>query len=200
MLRHVALSPVRIVLGMLLGSTLLSLFFFVPIPRSFFPQISQFVLMSLFFLLPIGSMAWVVLGKHTGLQLQSRLLVFVIGILLLYGAFIVWPAYESGLAWYVGDPNKSVVFEDYHVWYIHQYPMDATLFDFISPLLVMATLFASWYILLPLGILLMIIAGRRWSQMQAHERWGSMAISVLAMVVPLVTWTASHQFWRWFID
>ena len=72
--------------------------------------------------------------------------------------------------------------------------------DIVISALVLTTVLADWWILLPLGILLLSIAHRRSMEVQAREQQISVAIGVLAIVVPLVTWTTSHQFWRWFLD
>ena len=66
--------------------------------------------------------------------------------------------------------------------------------------IMIGTLLAAWYILLPLGLALLLSMGFRCSGMPLRRRWATLAVRVLAVAVPLLTWTASHQFLRWFID
>ena len=201
MLQRVAPSPARIavrILTALLGGVLLGLLF-VPLPYSF-SLLNLYYLVSLVLLLLIVPAGLVALWKRRRLRLHGSLLVLVLGILLLYSAFILWPAYESGLASFAGNPNKAEEFASYHLWYIHEMPMDHTIADYMAVLIMMGTLLATWYILLPLGIVLIINLDSEWRGLQWHARWATLGVSVLAIAVPLLTWRASHQFWLWFID
>jgi hypothetical protein len=142
----------------------------------------------------------VTLWKRHQLQLHGSVPVLVLGVLLLYSALIVWPAYESGVASFAGNPNKEPEFSDYHVWYLHNSLMSHTLSDYMLVLIMGGMLLAAWYILLPLGIVMMISLSSRWRELQRTARWTSLVVGVLAIAVPLLTWRASHQFWLWFID
>jgi hypothetical protein len=203
MLQRTARPPAQIlarVLGVIIGGIVLGLVLFTPISRRFvFPLVQGFMFTSLVFLLVLGIASLVVLWKRGLPQLHQGLLILALGLLVLYGALILWPAYESGLAWYTADPKGSEEFETYHAWYSRQV-LDPTLFDIMTFVLVLATVFASWYLLLPLGIALAISMCWRWSEMNARGRWITVGASVMAIAVPPLTWIASHQFMRWFID
>jgi hypothetical protein len=148
----------------------------------------------------LGAVALAFLAGRGLRPLQRGTLVLIIGIFVLYSLLVLWPAYTSGLAWFPGDPKGSEEFEHYHVWYLRANTPDTTMLEIAIVALVLMTVLADWFILLPLGILLLSIAHRRRLEVQAREQQINVAVGVLAIVVPLVTWTASHQFWRWFID
>ena len=198
MLQRVALSPARMAVNILGVLLVLVLLFFAPVPHFSSSWLGIYYTMSLLILFLVGGASLIALWKRGRLRLHESLLVASIGILVFYGTLIMWPTYESGIAWHVGDPKGS--FEAYHVWYIHHNPLNATLSDFMIVPIMLGTLLAAWYVLLPLGIALLLSMGLRWSGMPLRRRWATLGVSVLAVAVPMLTWTASHQFLRWFLD
>jgi hypothetical protein len=142
----------------------------------------------------------VILRKRGPLQFHQGLLVLTLGLLVLYGALILWPAYESGLAWFTGDPKGAEEFEGYHVWYIREGPIDPALFDFMTFAIVLSAMLASRYVLIPLGIVLAISLCWWWPEIHARKRWLSITASLMAFTVPPLTWTAANQFMRWLLD
>jgi hypothetical protein len=195
-------TPLRVrMLGGIIGTILLGVLLFTPISRQLVPL---FVWFSLFFggslivLLAIATLA--ILLKRGPLHFHQGLLVLTLGLLVLYSAFILWPAYESGLAWFTGHPKGAEEFEGYHVWYIRQGQMDTALFDVILFVIVLGTKLASQYILIPLGIALAVSLCWWWPEIDVPIRWSTVAASLITIAVPLLTWTAANQFMIWLID
>lgn len=144
--------------------------------------------------------------QHLPLRSLSRrvpiLLLFGIDILILYSALILWPSYESGMAWFEGSPKGE--FDAYKAWYMSWIPFQPfwlrEVVGLLIGLTVLVSLLAAWLLLLPLAFSTLLWLGENWSKLLQRERIGILVIGVLEIVVPVLTWTASRQFLIWFAD
>jgi hypothetical protein len=205
MLQRIAGSPTPLrvrVLGGSIGTILLGVLLFTPIPHQLVPhsivEFSFFFGGSLIVLLAIATLT--ILLQRSPLHFHQGLLVLTLGLLVLYGAFILWPAYHSGLAWFTGNPKGAEEFESYHVWYRRQGQIDPALFDLILFLVVLGTKLASQYVLIPLSIALALSLCWWWPEIDEETRWSTVAVILITIAVPLMTRTAANQFMIWLID
>jgi hypothetical protein len=222
MQQQITYSPARIVavsaLGVLVCVVLpLAGFFLVP-DASFWPLDGNHnsgpsalgvAILALGVVVPLLVLWW--LGHR---QLQRDLPLLCVGLLLLYGTFVMWPTYAgrhtvvvmtpTGTGEY--DPEEDIA---YDLWY-------SDLVEFAQPdyrenwlvsviitgcfLITGGTLITGWYILVPLGFVTLLTLGRRWPQMRGRTRWLRLGVSLLAIVLPLLTWSATSRFWIWLLD
>ncbi len=215
MLRWLAHSPVRIGCASMLGvviwlAMLGSSEYVYSWIYSYLPNNPDYLMLfsrlSLPLMLLVGSAPLLGLWMLGYPVLQRGLPLIGIGILILYGALILWPAYDSGLAWFDADPKGAsdyydVPWEGYHVWYMRQGIQELNLLDRLTLSTLVGTMLASWYYLLPLGAITLALLSRTEPQLEyPRERRIIMYVGLLMTVVPVLTWTASHQFMRWFFD
>jgi hypothetical protein len=148
----------------------------------------------------IGSIPLVLLWMRGYRRLYRINLLFMSSILLVYSAFILWPVYHSGIDWSAGYPNRVGEGPFYETWY------EILMAWLPEPLgwLVWLTLFggfiAAWYVLPPLGLLTLPLLHRAWSGLRITERWRATSLCVLAIIVPILTWTVSHKFLIWLAE
>jgi hypothetical protein len=139
---------------------------------------------------------WRVGGFH---RLYRSTLMLSTGILLLFAAFIFWPAYHSGMDWSMGEPNRvGEGWSYYKPWYVAA--MEWSQSEVLASALwftLSHALVATWYTLIPLGLTTLALLHSLWPQLDTHERWASISLSLLALVVPVLTWTLSRKVANW---
>jgi hypothetical protein len=160
----------------------------------------SFPWISVFGALLIGSIPlilWWVRGQG---PLHRVTLVLSSAILVVYVAFILWPAYDSGIDWSMGYPNRVGEGPFYTPWYEVLMEWGPGPFAWVLYFTLLGSFLAAWYILMPLGLLTLGLLRQRWPHLNPQERWVSISLSLLTIVVPAVTWTRSHKFLVWLFE
>lgn len=122
----------------------------------------------------------------------------LLGMLLLYAAFILWPAFESGLATFEGDP-KFDWHQPYDVWYLREAVTSPGLLDWAGAIAALASIPAAFFAV-PLGVIALASTRALWGELPSRARLISCATGLLAIAIPLLTIHAAGQFLRYLTD
>lgn len=118
---------------------------------------------------------------------------------LLYAAFILWPAYTSGLATFTGSP-KLEWDRPVPLWYAPA--ADPSFTPWSVPLLafVLGLGFFAPLVIGVASVLLFSVSLSQWLALTRAARVRALAVSFGSWALLAITYVASSQFMRWVID